>query len=553
MKTVVRRSLINVLLVSGLFCNLAAMEEGSMQPLKSSPQQSHQPSSLPPYSYGSSSSAPLSTPASAISSSLSSSSVPLHASAYDSDSDDEKTPQSRKQRYAARTAQIDQRNVEEEKVPSPKAVAQQPEAPLAPRGNLIVFSRADYERVLHGDKNFTNADLRAIDLRGADLSNANLTGADLSGRNQEQLKDLTEIKLKDANLANANLAFTNLDKADLDGATLSRTNLFGAVIKEALLRGTKFLDGTSLAQAKLVKSTFHRARIVNKIIFFQAILRGIKFLQTAIDGIDMRKINAIELFFIDCPTVKNIDFTEANITNMVVMDIGIIGPQINFDRAEIHESCFIGKVIRRTADHKERTEGITEGLDNVFNVMSIVKGVSCEVSAMLGTGAGAAAATAFICPPVGIAMAIGGGLWSIYISATVYENSLDDKKLFAPININTIIKAANFTGAKLDKVRFSNIKFGDCTDIEGIETASGCVLSNVISSDPADLQRFKRRMAKVNGEYENALYGVVIERDPDLSSMGERLLRLVAGTALGAAGTVIGGQALGSAAASIVL
>ena len=574
MKTVLRNCMVNVLLLSSLGGNLAAMKgDDEKTPFLS--EKSSQESS------GSSSSSHPRPPApSSVSSSSLSSSASPHQSLSDAfytveDSDDEKEDRrTRARRKTAQAAHSAQEAEDEKKMPPKSAQSAPAPSPLphqqvggqaapapapAPQGNVRILSQVEFEQILASNKDFSNTDLRAIDLRGRDLSNTNLTGTVICGVDKDRLKDLTETAFKKATLTDTNLRFTKLDHTDLDEATLSHSDLSGSTIQEARLRGTKFLNGTLLINAYLTETTFHRATIADKAMFLKAILRGVKFLQTIIDGVDMSKIDAVKLFFIDCPIFKDINFLEAKITNMVIMDIGIIGPKINFDRAEIHESCFIGKIIKRNANPKERTKGITERDETNSNSNAVYWSTAEGVAEGITSGALMAAITAgvacipFIGPPVSAIMIVAGTVASVKIGQEAANDNLDGNHIFAPININTIIKAANFTGAKLDKVRFSNIKFGDCTDIEGIETANGCVLSNVISSDPADLQRFKRRNAKVNGEYENALYGIVIEHDPDLSSMGEDLLRLAAGAALGAAGNAIGGPALGGAMAAAVL
>jgi phosphatidylinositol-3-phosphatase len=98
---------------------------------------------------------------------------------------------------------------------------------------------------LRGDNlqyaNLTGADLQGADLRGAELQYADLAGANLAGADLRgallQYADLAGASLRGADLAGASLQYADLGGAWLTGWATDRTDLDGAGLAQANLRG----------------------------------------------------------------------------------------------------------------------------------------------------------------------------------------------------------------------------------------------------------------------------------------------------------------------------
>lgn len=89
------------------------------------------------------------------------------------------------------------------------------------------FCKADFDRLLKGDKNLVNTKLEGVNLKGMDLSNRNFSGADLENANLENT-DLTNSIFKDA---------------DLESVNLKGAKITGTVFKGAELEFATWVDG----------------------------------------------------------------------------------------------------------------------------------------------------------------------------------------------------------------------------------------------------------------------------------------------------------------------
>ena len=98
-----------------------------------------------------------------------------------------------------------------------------------------------------------------------------------------------------------------------------------------------------------------------------------------------------------------------------------------------------------------------------------------------------------------------------YILATEKSEELVYKYLHVPFydymqwygfsNINSILLNSDFHGTKMKDVYFSNIKFGNCLNIDKCKYAIGCLFQNFVSSSLKDLRSFIKKGAEVNGKY----------------------------------------------------
>lgn len=360
MKTVLRNCMVNVLLLSSLGCNLAAMnpEEEKTQFLSDLSEKSFQDSSRSPSSSHPRPTVPTSFSSSSLSSSMTSHRPPAYAF---EDSDTEEDMHTRAQRKTAQAAHCAQEAEEEQKAtpksaqPAPSSLPHQQVGGQA-QGNLRVLNQAEFEQILAGNKDFSNTDLRAIDLRGRDLSNANLTGAVICGADKDHLKDLTEIQLCGANLTNANFAFTNLVNADLEKATIIHTNFAQSIIYGCRFKDSSISHGTTFSDAK-IKGILFQSITFNNVDFTDASIKNVKFFQSNLENIDMSCIKAKNFFFVECEKLININFAKATIIGFMIYGTATIGPRINFTEATLEEGCIIGKIRR---EGEPRTAGITE-------------------------------------------------------------------------------------------------------------------------------------------------------------------------------------------------
>ncbi len=121
--------------------------------------------------------------------------------------------------------------------------------------------------------NAPEADLKGINLASADLSYAYLSGADLSFAN-----------LSNANLANANLVEANLSNANLSNAHFTTANLGYANFIEANLHNVDFVGanllGTNFVRANLAHAYF------GDVNFSQSILKDAIVKQTKFFGVE---------------------------------------------------------------------------------------------------------------------------------------------------------------------------------------------------------------------------------------------------------------------------
>ncbi|MFA5306887.1 MAG: pentapeptide repeat-containing protein [Candidatus Babeliales bacterium] len=398
MKTVLRRCVVNVLLLGSLGCNLAAMNpEEEKTPFL--PEQFFQDSS------GSSSSPHPRPPvqSSFTSSSLSSSSSPHHSlsHAYE-DFDAEEDMRTRARRMAAQAAHRAHEAEEEKKMP-PQAI-QPVHAPA--QGNLRVLNQAEFEQILAGNKDFSNTDLRALDLRGRDLSNANLTGAVICGVGKDRLKDLTEIQLCGANLTNANFEFTNLVNADLEKAIIVHTNFAQSIIHGCRFKDSSISHETTFRDAE-IKGILFQSITFNNVDFTDASIENVKFFQSNIENIDMSCIKAKNFFFVECEKLININFTKATIIGLMIYGTATIGPRINFTEATLEEGCIIGKIRH---DGEPRTAGITEA-GKAVSKLAYVGGTAAVI--------GIAALTWYVGGPVALGKIILGAGKKIAVKAAL--------------------------------------------------------------------------------------------------------------------------------------
>lgn len=117
------------------------------------------------------------------------------------------------------------------------------------------YNIADFNRLLNGDKNLSNAKiegakLQCKDFSGVDFSNADLEEADFSNSNLTGANfkhaDLEKVNFKGANLTNANFSYADLEEANLKGATI-----LGAIFKQTELEYTTWTDGRVCAEGSI--------------------------------------------------------------------------------------------------------------------------------------------------------------------------------------------------------------------------------------------------------------------------------------------------------------
>jgi uncharacterized protein YjbI with pentapeptide repeats len=405
--------------------------------------------------------------------------------------------------------------------PPQAGVEQQPQQQQFPQRihhaeEPVHFSIEDILRARSGDKNLVNANFQWADLRGIpDLTNVNLTGANLSGADLRGV-NLSKAQLVGANLTGANLSGTNLTDANLRGATIVQTQFTGAnflrttltdatidhadfshsQITEASLRNLRIVNECNFEQAQLTNLIMMNVTI-NNANFSQAVFNVVDIIESEIDHVNMSRIK-VHILFLNNTIIRNINFSEAEFKKgLVIQNTAIIGPNLDFTGATINESSIIGNTYDLKAN---RLEGITDD-DYVESGKAVTGGILGGGMMAIDSGAITAATSlgvGLIFPPAGIAMAVGGSLGSLFIS-TCYGMAMHD--IIAGPFANSIICRANFTGAKLNDVRVSSLKFVDCAGIDHRARALGCVFVNIFSSNPNDLENFKYVGARVNNQY----------------------------------------------------
>jgi hypothetical protein len=122
------------------------------------------------------------------------------------------------------------------------------------------------------DTTLTEAHLSDADLRGADLRGADLRGADVEGA------DLRRANLRWANVGRANLRRTDLYMVDLSGAKLSGAGLSGANLRDA------DLEEANLSNANLKWAILHEVNF-GEAILTEATMGGTLFLQTILKNV----------------------------------------------------------------------------------------------------------------------------------------------------------------------------------------------------------------------------------------------------------------------------
>ena len=375
------------------------------------------------------------------------------------------------------------------------------------------FSIQDVLRAKSGDKNLAGVKFQWADLRGIpDLTNVNLTGADLRGANLQGV-NLSGAQLVGTNLTGANLSNTNLTDANLSGAIIVRTQFTEANLLRTTITDTT-IDHADFSHSKITEAHLRNIRIINEsnfewaqftnlVImnmtinnanFHHAFFNVVDFLESEIDNVNMSEVR-VHILFLNHTAIRNINFSYAKfIKGLVIQNTAIIGPNLDFTGAEINESSIIGNTTHSLIG---RTQGISE--DDYISMLDTEGGVKAISTGVTGVGVGSLVITygviaaGLTCPFLGaIVFIVGAGGGGLALGFGVAK--IDD----TPPYINTVIHSANFTGARLNNVRISSLKFVDCTGIDHRARAFGCVFINIFSSHTNDLENFKKVGALVN-------------------------------------------------------
>jgi uncharacterized protein YjbI with pentapeptide repeats len=402
--------------------------------------------------------------------------------------------------------------------------------------------KQDLNRVLGGEKNLQGVDLSGQDLKGfefidADLSNANLTGTILTNAK------FTRTKLVGATLHNTHLDDAVFDHADLEGATIT----------DVTAKRVHFTNNTVLKKATVIRVLFDRAEFRN--VDFSGIethVNNIKFVQSDLENVNLSYVKNIDgIFFINCPTFSNIDFSYSTIQAMLIRGIRILD-HINFDSAVIRESAILGEIIGRDVSLSQpaigpslRTPDITEqdlgwGLTEQALYTSTFAQPDLFHAIMLLCETGFTRETAiYLLTPRMLP----------FMSDFIYRKnnaSLDEKQQYAPANINTIISESEFNAVELNAVRVANIKFGNCRGIDNLTNTVDCRFYNVISSNQADIELFMRGGARVNG-VPHGIYSERLNQDPELGAVVTELVARCAAAFITGGASEVGRQVAGIA------
>ena len=196
----------------------------------------------------------------------------------------------------------------------------------------------------------------------------------------------------------------------------------------------------------------------------------------------MRHINAKTIAF-TATTLKNINFILAHINELYIARSHIIGDRLNFQYATITKGCILGEIIPRLHKKEKRTNGVMEEDE------PLGEGICIATGGIIGMAGGAFFYGIGAFPGAYAGMATGG---------VGYAKVSDYMQWYGTSNINSILLNTDFHAAKLKDVYFSNLKFGNCSNISTSKFAIGCLFENVVSSDKQDIKHFLDKGAKIS-------------------------------------------------------
>lgn len=421
----------------------------------------------------------------------------------------------------------------------------------------VDFTGADLTEATFVHVNLSGANLTNATLHNAKLDNCNLTrsiimGTIFTGTDPRSIKksltpyvtaaDLTTC-LTDTDLTNAVITNAIFTYAIFDGVTIGNSVLDnGPILDHVDFSQTKFnqvqirnitiQNNTTFAYAELKAVQFDHVTITN-VSCFKAIFSAVIFLKSRLQNINMKRLNAFMLFFRET-SLSFIDFANADLVGFGIDGLPIIGPNLNFEYTRLSQGYIVGEIIRLFDQQgKQRTQGITENNDPEA---PLTFWGGATYVACLGGGLIVTAFTTVLCPPAGVGAGTSTVALSVSAADEVDKRIRENNQIFVQSNINSIINESNFNGTILSKFYASNLKFGNCTGLNNIGQAQGCVFYNIVSSNPNDLVYIKNHGALVNGAYSDgwsSLWTDPTEREKESKGFVTNLLAIAGSAFLG--------------------